>query len=81
MTLHGDNVHSRLEANKMEFFEHQGTHIDAPVHFGNGRHSLEQIPLERLIGPGVVIDIRDKVKSNADYAVTVEDIKSKTLLW
>ncbi|XP_053406653.1 uncharacterized protein LOC123548155 [Mercenaria mercenaria] len=63
-----------LELRKIEFYEHQGTHIDAPSHFGNGRQSLEQIPPERLIGPGVVIDVRDKVKGNPDYAVTVDDI-------
>jgi kynurenine formamidase len=44
------------------------------LHFGNGRQSLEQIPPERLYGPGVVIDVRDKVKVNPDYAVTVDDI-------
>ncbi|XP_053396762.1 isatin hydrolase-like, partial [Mercenaria mercenaria] len=54
--------------------EHQGTHIDAPNHFGNGRQALDEIPPERLIGPGVVIDIRNKVKNNPDYAVTVQDI-------
>ncbi|XP_060581339.1 isatin hydrolase-like [Ruditapes philippinarum] len=64
-----------VELNQIEFYEHQGTHIDAPIHFGNGRQSLEQIPPEKLIGPGVVIDVQDKVRNNADYAVTVEDIK------
>ncbi|XP_060569731.1 uncharacterized protein LOC132728128 [Ruditapes philippinarum] len=63
-----------LALRKIEFYEHQGTHIDAPLHFGNGRQSLEQIPPERLYGPGVVIDVRDKVKVNPDYAVTVDDI-------
>lgn len=64
-----------VELNTLEFYEHQGTHIDAPIHFGNGRQTLDEIPLNRLMGPGVVIDIKDKVKDNADYAVTVEDIK------
>ncbi|XP_053406652.1 isatin hydrolase-like [Mercenaria mercenaria] len=63
-----------VEVRKIEFYEHHGTHIDAPSHVGNGRQSLEQIPPERLIGPGVVIDVRDKVKDNPDYAVTVNDI-------
>ena len=58
----------------MEFYEHQGTHIDAPSHFGKGRQSMEQIPPEKLMGPGVVIDVKDKVKVNPDYAVSVDDI-------
>lgn len=63
-----------LAIRKLELFEHQGTHIDAPLHFGKGRQSLEQIPPEKLIGPGVVIDVRNKAKANPDYAVTIEDI-------
>lgn len=57
-----------------EVFEHQGTHIDAPLHFAQGRQTLSEIPPEKLVGPGVVIDVRDKVKNNANYGVTVQDI-------
>lgn len=59
----------------MELYEHMGTHIDAPNHFGRGRPALHEIPPERLMGPGVVIDVTEKVKTNSDYAVTVQDIK------
>ena len=59
----------------MEFYEHMGTHIDAPSHFGRGRQTLHEIPAERFIGPGVVIDVREKVETNPDYAVTVQDIE------
>jgi hypothetical protein len=38
--------------------EHGGTHIDAPVHFAEGRTSVDEIPLNRLIGPAVVVDVR-----------------------
>ena len=37
--------------------EHGGTHLDAPIHFAEGKPAVDQIPLERLIGPGVVIDV------------------------
>ena len=63
----------------MEYYEHQGTHIDSPSHFGKGRQSLEQIPPERLIGPGVVIDIRDKAMANPNYAISVEDIEGNVI--
>src|SRR5688500_18485371 len=36
--------------------EHGGTHLDAPVHFAQGRWTTEQIPLDRLIGAAVVVD-------------------------
>ncbi len=37
--------------------EHGGTHLDAPIHFAEGKMTAELIPLERLIAPAVVIDI------------------------
>lgn len=48
--------------------------MDAPVHFGYGQDKMADIPPERLIGPGVVIDVKDKARDNPNYAVTVQDI-------
>lgn len=53
--------------------EHGGTHIDAPVHFADGRNTLDQIPLEQLIGAGIVIDVSKKALADRDYQVGVED--------
>ena len=41
--------------------EHGGTHIDAPIHFGKDQHTLDMIPLYRLVAPAVVVDVRDAV--------------------
>ncbi len=54
--------------------EHGGTHIDAPIHFAQGKLTLEALPLEELIGPAVVIDIARKAQSDRDYRLTVGDI-------
>src|SRR5206468_3292056 len=54
--------------------EHGGTHIDAPIHFGEGRSAVDQIPVERLIGPAVVIDVSAQCSRNPDYELTVEDL-------
>jgi kynurenine formamidase len=56
--------------------EHVGTHLDAPFHFAEGRWTTEQIPLERTIGPGVIVDVRRKAELEPDYLVKVEDILS-----
>ncbi len=37
--------------------EHGGTHLDAPVHFAKGQWTVEEIPLERMIGEAVVVDV------------------------
>lgn len=41
---------------------HSGTHIDAPMHFIRGGASIDEVPLDRLIGPARVIDIPDSVQ-------------------
>lgn len=64
------------EANTFSTSEHGGTHLDAPVHFAEKRHAVDQIPLERLIGPAVVIDISAACERNADYLMTVADVET-----
>ncbi|HKX58027.1 MAG TPA: cyclase family protein [Steroidobacteraceae bacterium] len=54
--------------------EHGGTHLDAPIHFARDRQTAEQVPLERLVGPVVVIDVSDKAAAERDYRVTPEDV-------
>ena len=54
--------------------EHGGTHIDAPVHFARGRWTTAEIPIQRLIGPARVIDVREACARDADYLVMPADI-------
>jgi len=62
-------------ANNFSTAEHGGTHLDAPVHFAAGRHTADQIPLEQLIGAGVVVDVTDKCAADRDYQVSVADFQ------
>ena len=61
-------------ANAFSAPEHGGTHLDAPIHFAEGRQTSDKIPLESLIGPAVVIDISAKAAANSDYRLTREDV-------
>jgi len=45
-------------ATTLSLYSHCGTHIDAPVHFGVGVQTIDTIPVENLIGPAWVADIR-----------------------
>ena len=54
--------------------EHGGTHIDAPVHFAEGRKTVDQLPLDQLIGAAVKIDVSAKAAGNPDYQISVEDL-------
>lgn len=40
--------------------EHGGTHLDAPRHFAEGKMTADEIPLDKLIGPAIKIDISSK---------------------
>jgi kynurenine formamidase len=61
-------------ANNFATAEHGGTHLDAPVHFAEGRWSVEQIPVEQLVGDAAVVDVSAKCASQPDYQVTVDDL-------
>ncbi|WP_299229099.1 cyclase family protein [uncultured Psychroserpens sp.] len=60
-------------ANNFSTAEHGGTHIDAPIHFSEKGQSVEQIPLERLIGNAIKIDVSKNAFTNPDYLITVQD--------
>ena len=62
-------------ANNFSTAEHGGTHIDAPVHFARGRHAVDEIPLENLVGPAVVVDVTQQSSKDADYQVTTADLE------
>jgi kynurenine formamidase len=61
-------------ANRFCLPEHGGTHLDAPIHFARDRETMERVPLERLIGPVVVIDVSEKAAKDRDYRVSAEDV-------
>jgi len=61
-------------ANRFWTPEHGGTHIDAPIHFFKDRAYLDQLPLEKLMGKGVVIDVSSKCQENSDYQASIEDL-------
>jgi kynurenine formamidase len=63
-------------AYKFSAAEHGGTHLDAPVHFAKGRHTVDQIPLEQLMGNGIVIDVTSQCAANPDYLVSVADFQT-----
>jgi kynurenine formamidase len=60
--------------NKFTYFEHVGTHFDAPIHFTADGMTVDRIPAESLVCPLVVLDIRERAAAEADYAATPDDI-------
>lgn len=56
--------------------EHTGTHWGSPNHFNEGELSADQLDAQDLFLPAVKIDIRAKAAQNADYALTVADLRA-----
>ncbi len=52
-----------------------GTHVDCPRHFVNDGRTLADVPTKSVIFPLCVIDVSAKVRENADYTLTVDDIR------
>ncbi len=63
-------------ANNFCMAEHGGTHLDAPIHFAEGRHTADEIPLERTIGPAIVVDVSDAAAGDPDYRASVMDFEA-----
>jgi len=55
--------------------EHAGTHMDAPDHFGDHGWTIDQIPIEHLEGPAVVVNISEKAAKDRDSFVEIADIE------
>jgi kynurenine formamidase len=63
-------------ANRFAAAEHGGTHLDAPIHFSQDRHTVDLIPLEKLVGDAVVVDVTEACAENQDYQVTIADLRN-----
>lgn len=60
----------RANITQMDMVVHTGTHVDAPVHFCVDGPGMDAIPLERLMGEGLVI----RLELSACESITVEHL-------
>ena len=61
-------------AYNFETAEHGGTHIDAPIHFAKGKQTVDEIPINRLVGQAIKIDVSANAKDNRDYLISIDDL-------
>ena len=60
---------------RLEIGMHSGTHIDTPMHLTDRETYINEIPIERFVGRGVLLDVRneDPIKFKNEYADIVDD--------
>ena len=63
-------------AHRFRMAEHGGTHIDAPIHFHADGWTVDEIPIEKLVGPGVLVDVSSHCAVDRDYQVGVADFEA-----
>ena len=56
--------------------EHLGTHLDAPNHFEPGRKSVDQLSLQELVAPFVIINISSEAARDPDAMLTVQQVQN-----
>jgi kynurenine formamidase len=56
--------------------EHGGTHLDAPVHFGRGQRTADQVPVRQLVAPAIVIDVSASAAADPDYRLSLADVRA-----
>ena len=55
--------------------EHTGTHFSAPCHFREGARCADDLAAQDFFHPAVVIDVRRESAANADYEVSIDDLR------
>lgn len=67
---------SSFFAQRYEIVGQWGTHVDPPAHFIRGLRTVDQIPLDEMILPLVVLDIHEKATAHPDYVVSMDDVRA-----
>jgi kynurenine formamidase len=53
-----------------------GTHVDPPAHFHDGLKTVDRIDPKDMLMPLVVLDVHQQVARNADYTITLDDVRA-----
>jgi arylformamidase len=56
---------------------HTGTHVDAPLHVGDDLPDLDAVPLERFVGPAVLVDARGAAARSAIGADVLAPVRER----
>lgn len=62
----------------IRFGSHTGTHADAARHFFDDGQTVDRIPLERLIGPALLLSFPDDVRAIGAADLSKHDLKGRT---
>jgi len=61
----------------IHFGSHTGTHADASRHFFDDGQPVDQIPLDRLIGPALLVSFADEVRAIGAADLKAHDLRGR----
>ncbi|KAF2348324.1 Kynurenine formamidase [Trinorchestia longiramus] len=64
-----------IESFDVSFNEHMSTHMDAPRHFNPDKKTVDEIPIEDLVGPAIAIDMKERAASQDNAELAMEDVQ------
>jgi len=64
-----------FKARSWSFDEHCGTHVDAPAHFAADGATVDELDPAELVLEAIVLDVRARVRTDHDTAVTPDDVR------
>jgi arylformamidase len=62
----------------LSFGSHTGTHVDAPKHMFDDGVSVDKLPLDALMGPAVLVDVRMEVRGVGEKELRLHELKGHT---
>ena len=68
----GDSANVSL----LHFGAHSGTHIDAPAHFIQGGKRVDELSLECLVGPALVVEVPTTMKTIDEEFISSLDLRN-----
>lgn len=84
VTVLGTHETRGRETRRLVLGTHSGTHVDAPRHFVPGGATVDELPLEQLVGPARVLDLSSLPAGTevgvAELAAALGDARPERLL-
>lgn len=72
---------SSVNVGKLFGTTHLGTHLDAPYHYDPQGATLEQIPLEMLMGPCLLVDASSQPTLDTDWIASLPQLPMRVLFF
>ncbi len=65
-----------FEITKYSFVGQWGTHVDPPIHFVQNARTLDNIDVNQMVLPLVVLDFTAQVQADPDFTPTITDLQN-----